>query len=383
MLKQWLVLGILNMQNFVLHILKFMIYARNSRAFSPKHICVYRIGNIGDLLCTIPALWQIRNKYPEAKITLLSSPGKIGAISAKAVLPGFSCVDDILLYYQEDINSWCKIKKFQQWVRGLDVDYFIQIPAVGTHFCQQIKLLLFFRFAGMKCADGFYLSTSNLFPRVQMQYFHPPTEVLRCIRHLPFRAEEKVVFNFLPTSEDAAYVQKFIRETVGANVKPVLAVSFFGKKAVQRWPLHNFAVVARRWVEEKDGIVVLIGGKTEKDMAEQIRMDVPEALGERVLNVCGRFTIPQSIYFLQQCQLLLSIDTGTAHMAAIANVPCVGIYSAYNLPYQWYAYGRRVKILRKDLPCSPCMKSDCRYGEFARCMMVIKPDDVWQQILDI
>ena len=92
MLKQWLVLGILNMQNFVLHILKFMIYARNSRAFSPKHICVYRIGNIGDLLCTVPALWQIRSKYPEAKITLLSSPGKKGAISARAVLQGFSFV---------------------------------------------------------------------------------------------------------------------------------------------------------------------------------------------------------------------------------------------------------------------------------------------------
>ena len=383
MLKEKLILGSLKIQNIILDIMSRFIYKQKPQVWEPKNICVYRIGNIGDLLCTIPALWQIRHHYPNAKITLLSSPGKKGAISAQHVLQGFKCVDDIQLYYQEDIRGLDKIKKFRVWLKSFEFDYFIQIPAVGTRFLQQVKALVFFRLTGIKCADGFYLSTSNLFPEIQMKYLQPPTEVERCMIHLPFTADHCVKFGFCPSERDLVIVERCLKEIRGSSSGPLAALSFFGKKATQRWPLNYFADIAQRWVMEQKGITVLIGGVTESVMADEIIENIPGKFRADVINLCGRFTIQQSMCFLQRCQLLVSIDTGTAHMAAIADVPCVGIYSAYNLPYQWYAYGKNIRILRKNLICSPCMKNECKYGRFAKCMEAISPEEVWQQIMEL
>ena len=60
MLKAKFVQAWMKLQNVVLCCLKWLVYTSKPKDFQPKHICVYRIGNIGDLLCTIPALWQIR-----------------------------------------------------------------------------------------------------------------------------------------------------------------------------------------------------------------------------------------------------------------------------------------------------------------------------------
>lgn len=43
-----------------------------------RRIVVYRIGNIGDILVTLPTLNAIRKRFPGAHIALLTSPGKKG-----------------------------------------------------------------------------------------------------------------------------------------------------------------------------------------------------------------------------------------------------------------------------------------------------------------
>lgn len=383
MLKARFVQVWIRLQNMVLHCLQWLIYSSKPKDFQPKNICVYRIGNIGDLLCTIPALWQIRRYYPKAKITLLSSPGRRGAISAGNVLSGMSCLDDIQLYYYEDIHEWQHLKSFRKHLQTLNFDYFLQIPVLGASFLSQVRNILFFRFVGFSYADSFFVSGSALFSQEQMKYLQRPNEVERCLQKLPFQHDGQVNFGFVLTKDNRDVIDRVMKENLKDEKRPVLAVSFSGKRPVQRWPLEFFSKVAEAWIRDKMGCVVVIGGSAEKKEAEEIIQGIAAEVRKYSFNFCGVYSIIQSIGFLQRCKLLLTIDTGTAHMAPVAGIPCIDLCSAYNLPNQWYAYGDKVKIIRKNQACSPCGAMECRYGKEARCMRAITPDDVWQQIMEL
>lgn len=383
MWRIWLLQALLRGQNLCLSFLRYLVYKGRPADFQPRKICIYRIGNVGDLLCTIPALWQIRRRYPQAALTLLSSPGQKGGMSANQVLAGFGCLDDIQLYYPEDLRGWTNFQIFRKRLRAMQFDYFIQIPAAGAHFLRQLRNLVFFRFAGFQRAEGFYLSSSDYFLRAQLQYMHYPYEVERCVRGLPFAADEKIEFRFVPEKKEEELVLQVLQRKIAQGRRPLLAISFSGKKSVQKWPLDRFSAIAERWVTEREGIVAVIGGNAEREGAEQIRQQMSAESQSFLVNLCGEFSIRESMVFLQHCRLLLSIDTGTAHMSSVTGTPCIDLCSAYNLPGQWFAYGERVKILRRDLPCSPCGLVKCPRAEYAECMQAITVDEVWQQMMEL
>jgi ADP-heptose:LPS heptosyltransferase len=53
-----------------------------------------------------------------------------------------------------------------------------------------------------------------------------------------------------------------------------------------------------------------------------------------MVNLCGKTTLIELLNVLKRFSLLISIDTGTVHMAALVRCPVVCIYTASN-PLQW------------------------------------------------
>jgi hypothetical protein len=64
-----------------------------------RRIVVYRIGNIGDILVTLPTLSAIRKRFPGAYIALLTSPGEKGAPGAEQILPLGKWFDELFVYF--------------------------------------------------------------------------------------------------------------------------------------------------------------------------------------------------------------------------------------------------------------------------------------------
>src|SRR5271166_4941818 len=75
------------------------------RPVDAQRVCIYRIGNIGDTACAIPAMHAIRRAYPAARLTLVTSPGKAGSIGARELLDGVSWIDEMVVYHAEDIAA--------------------------------------------------------------------------------------------------------------------------------------------------------------------------------------------------------------------------------------------------------------------------------------
>ncbi len=139
--------------NLILALFKGLFFV--SLKDKPGNILIYKIGNIGDVVCAVPSLIAIRRAYPEAKITLLTSPGQIGAIGAKEILKGSWYIDELKVYYSQDINSYQKIKKFIGHLRENYYDLFIQIPDDLADFKTLFRNMVFAKFIGAKSAFGF------------------------------------------------------------------------------------------------------------------------------------------------------------------------------------------------------------------------------------
>lgn len=127
------------------------------------------------------------------------------------------------------------------------------------------------------------------------------------------------------------------------------------------------------------GAILLLGGPDDQATGESIAA----AIGARIINTCGRFSLHQSASLVRQAQKVVTHDTGLMHIAAALRKPIVSIWGNTVPAFGMYPYlpagappAAIVEV--NDLPCRPCSKigfNQCPQGHF-RCMQQIDPTAV-------
>jgi heptosyltransferase-2 len=137
----------------------------------------------------------------------------------------------------------------------------------------------------------------------------------------------------------------------------------------KRWPPHHFAELGRQLAAR--GLAVwLIGSSRDQALGAEIA-----TLSEGACrNLCGRTTLDEAIDLLASSVLVVSNDSGLMHVAAAVGKPVVALYGSSS-PRFTPPLSAAAKIVRLDLPCSPCFKRACPLGHF-NCMMQLTPDRV-------
>lgn len=358
--------------NLLLVIIKNILFKKVSER-NIKSICIYRIGNIGEFFCTLPALYKIRKEYPKAKITLLTSPGSKGLVGGEVILKRGNLVDKIEVYYSEDLKGRNKID-FIKKQRLNKYDYLINFPSEKTSFKVQLRNMLFFKILGIKKADNFEISTVDFFSKYQLSNNNYIPEVERLVELLPFVNDKKIEFPKLLEKKDEIKIKKLFDENNINEKDKLMVVSYAGKGKAKYWTYEKFSKLSKNWIDH-GGKVIIIGGKGEYSGAQKIIKN----LDYNAYNFCGQTSIFESTHLLTKAEFILTIDTGTAHMASSVDVDCITLFSSYYHRKIWEAYGRRNKIFRKDLDCSPCFDKDCKNKTY-RCMKSISVKEIWEYI---
>ena len=128
--------------------------------------------------------------------------------------------------------------------------------------------------------------------------------------------------------------------------------------------MENFAALADRLAAECNARIVLIGTAAERANAEAVISQMRQA---RALNLAGETSMGELIGLLAACDLLVSNDTGPAHVSAALGTPTLTLFGPTN-EFETAPTGLRAELLRVDgIECARCMHRDCPIDH--RCMI--------------
>ena len=95
-------------------------------------------------------------------------------------------------------------------------------------------------------------------------------------------------------------------------------------------------------------------------------------------DLVGKTTLAQLMAELRTCDLLLTNDTGTMHLAALLGVPTVAIFGSTE-PSLTGPLGATHRVVRRHVDCSPCFLRECPID--FRCMKAIGVTEVVEAVI--
>lgn len=334
-----------NFLNFTLAILKAILFPFKVK--EPKNILIYKLGNIGDVVCAIPSFIAIRHKYPNSKITLLTSPGKKGAIGAAEILEFAKYFDNLQVYYSDDIDTFKKIGAFVEKLKSEKFDLFIQLPDDWVKFRTLARNIIFAKVIGAKSAIGFVIRTVNLFKKTQVDRLFEKNEVESLLNILKNegigdgKVGRQSVENISVGKNDQE-VKEIFSGKFNLEKNLIIGICPGGKGDDKKWPAERFGEVSK-YLKEKYGakFVIFGGGNDDKKSAKIISNFIG---ADSFIDFTG-CDILKSIAGIKYCRFLLTNDTGLMHVAAAFNIPVVAIFSIRSVFGKWFPYGSQHKIL--------------------------------------
>lgn len=155
------------------------------------------------------------------------------------------------------------------------------------------------------------------------------------------------------TSEDHTLAEQWIAAHVPS---PGLLIGFhpgsatFKNHIMKRWPASSFAALAAILVDKYNASILVFGTSDESDIKQQICREAGRP--GRVISVDGT-SLRVSAALIKRCAVMVCNDAALMHVAAAVQTPVVAIfaYTNYRSLYPWHV---RHRIVRRDLPCSPC-----------------------------
>jgi ADP-heptose:LPS heptosyltransferase len=308
-----------------------------------------RVG-LGDLLSTVPALRAIREARPDLRVSVVSWREtasvlrRFGAyIDDLPPFPGYPGIPERPVEPDGPagfLNS-ATARRFDLVIQGYG-----DRPA-ANELCEKIVAARTGGFA----ATGFV-------PRDPTWYLPYPRQVHEVHRHL--RLVEHLG---VPTgADDALELPVLDRERVGfaelarahALIPGRYAVIHPGAtSASRRWPPERFAAVADALAHT--GLQIVITGVAGE---ETVTSAVRSHAARHAIDLTGDTTLGEFACLLNDAALLVSNDTGAAHVAAVTGTPTVTIFLAGD-PIRWAYPQPHRRIVRAAVACSPCPHLSC------------------------
>jgi lipopolysaccharide heptosyltransferase II len=343
---------------------------RRPNPIDAKRVCIYRIGNIGDTACAIPAMHAIRRAYPAAHLTLVTSPGKAGSVGARELLEGVSWIDEIVVYHAEDIATARGRLELVRNLRARKFDVWIELPVVAAPLATLFRNLMVARSAGVRWGFGWRYEPRFAAP-AQTLFNDFPDEVCRLleiVRAAGFAADDAEFP--LELSESNRRTVTALLDQAGVTAADLMIAFAPGAKLEpNRWPAERFIEVGKSLAPRGYRIVVL-GASSDVSMCERI----VKAIGRNAVNLAGKTTIRDSCEVLARCATLICNDSGVQHLAAAVGTPCVSLFTRREFPGMWWPHGGQHEVLMKDVECHTCFLDACPYDN--KCIKAIGVDEV-------
>jgi heptosyltransferase-2 len=310
---------------------------------------------IGDAVMSLPALRAIRERFPEAGITVLARPW------VAALYENERAIDSVMpLTGAAGARDW---RAKWQLVRGLRRENF----DLAVLFPNSFESAAILRLAGIRRIVGYArdgrgpllhravpVPGAGEIPRHESYYYLELLRRAELIDHVPDVAAIR-----LHGIEESRQRGKALFAAHGLSL-PVIGVSpgaaYGGAK---RWLPERFAEAAVTMARDSGGAVAVFGSAAESALCDE----VARAAGGR--HFAGRTTLREFIDMTAACRVFLTNDSGAMHIAAASGVPSVTVFGPTDESATG-PLGATSAIVREAVECAPCLRRECPIDH--RCM---------------
>jgi ADP-heptose:LPS heptosyltransferase len=304
--------------------------ARRRTAHGRARIAVFRALQLGDLLCAVPALRALRAAHSGAHVTLVGLPWAREFVDRYArYIDGFLEFPGHPGLPEQPFRAESS-DEFLSAVRAHRFDIAIQMHGSG-----EISNTIVAGF-GARRTFGFCPSESPPPCDGFLPYPVHLSEIRRhlaLMTHLGFPARgEALEFPARPADHrELENLPAATRLTRG----PVVCLHAGGRTPARRWALERFAAVGDA-LAYRGLSVVLTGSEGERGLTARVR----ESMTAPAIDLAGRTSLGAMAALLRRARLLVSNDTGVAHLGEAVGVPSVVLFAASEIS-RWAPHDRR------------------------------------------
>ncbi len=343
----------------------------NRKIPNPQTILCVKLGAIGDTLLMFPVLKAIKTHFPSCCLTLICSRNNY---EIARMWPYF---DNLILFdvgqaVRNPLYFFRFLKKLRDKRADIVLDFgeWSKIEALVAAVVPS-KLSVGFK------TDGQYRHYAQDISIVHRDNVHEVENYANLVRSLGIPVND---LNF------DLIIQDHIKEKVvnllsnrGINLNNIVVFHPWatGYKGIFReWPLKNYVKIAK---DLRDFSIIITGSKHNAQRAANLASQI----GNSAFSVAGKFSLQETTALLKMAKIVITINTGIMHIAAVLGVPMVALHGPTN-PIRWGPVGAdnsKTIIIKSRASCAPCLSLGFDYKcSTGGCMNMISVDEVREAI---
>lgn len=322
---------------------------RRRPSAAPGRILLLRLERIGDLLMVLGAIRAARAAWPLAEIDLVVGSWNLPIAELIPHITRIQALDAPWLARDGAGQSWAAlVARARAWRGRYDLVVNFE-PDIRSNFLAWLS--------GAPSRVGYWTGGGGAF-LTQAAAYDPSAHVAANAAQLIAHARNPESGGAIPRDDPAVPEPLRLPSTalaradvvLGGATRPIVGVHASGGRESKQWHPDRFAAAARDLVRQRGGTVVLTGSEADRALVNVVRA----ALGDTpVIDATGGLDLQDLAAVLARMDVLITGDTGPMHLAAAMGTPVVALFGPSH-PARYGPLAARQRIVRVDLPCSPC-----------------------------
>ena len=332
------------------------------------NILIIHTAFIGDIVLSTALVSKVKEKYPDSDIYYLTIP------LGKEVLKNNPKIKEVIVYDKRGKDKgFGAFISFIRRIRKLKID----ICLTPHRYLRSSILSLL---SGAKIRVGYDIANLSFVFNKKIKYDKTKHEVEKLLSFVDDDTK-RFELEMYPNEKDKLKIDTLVKNL--SENKKIILIAPGSKWFTKKWPEEYFRILIQSLSKRNDLLIIITGGKEEKE----IELD----LNSKVLDLRGEISLLELAELTKRASLVVSNDSAPIHItSAFPNTRIIGIFGPTVKEFGFFPWSKNSKVFEIDgLYCRPCAihgGNSCPEKHF-RCMKEITPDlienEIYNYIADI
>jgi lipopolysaccharide heptosyltransferase II len=343
-----------------------------------RRILCVRLDSMGDVLMCTPAIRALRHSLPACHLSLLTSP------SGAAVTPHIPELDATIAYSapwmkHEELATSAALHECaaqlaaQRFDAAVIFTSYSQSPLPAAMLCHLAGIPL--RLAS--CRENPYQLLTHWVPERERERAtrHEVQRQLDLVAHIGCSTSDTTLAFAIPAAS-AARVNALLEDAGIDPAAPYLVLHAGASAASRRYPIRHWLVLIGMLGTRLGYPMILTGDKRDREWLQPLA----ETWVGPTYSLIGKLNLGELGALICSASLLITGNTGPAHIAAALGTPLVDLYALTNPQHTPWRVAHR--LLFHDVSCRNCLRSSCPQGHHA-CLDLLAPRKVLEASVEL